>query len=237
MKSPYHVPDSWQAVDRLAPVLDARWADFEATAFKAAPDLARYEAAAKRRDAVAVTPATAKVAELAVDDTLALALIRLVGTPVKDAKATLERAGLPIGKRIDEQANPAAGISYMGANVKQGGKPVLTVTDVGFHAAKQKSYIRGLGKEVEFRGYAGTIALGVAIGAARADVAKAFGKPNGTSDDYDYWYPSPAHRISAQFGKKSGKLVMIKFMMVEDWQGKPKPPFGPVGIFEAGKKR
>jgi len=230
VKNPFNVPDSWSSVDRIAPILDARWADYQATAMKAAPKLALYEKAAKLRDAVRVTAASVAVAKVETDDALAKTLIGLIGAPVKEAKATLEKAGLPIGKRIDEQANPAAGIAYMGSNLKLAGKTTLCVTAVDFYAAKEKAYIRGLGKEVEFDGYRGSLVLGVKIGDDRKAVAKAFGAPSGTREESDYWYPDKRHRISATFSKR-GKLDYIHFSLVEDWEDAPKPPFGPKGIF------
>src|SRR5262249_19237213 len=78
VESPFHIPDSWAAVDRLAPVLDARLADYQATGFAKAPDLALYKKAAKSRDAVAVTPdRAAAAAPLTADAKLADELVAL----------------------------------------------------------------------------------------------------------------------------------------------------------------
>lgn len=46
-----YVPDNWDAWDRLAPILYARWANFQAARFKSEPALAGYEAAAQLREA------------------------------------------------------------------------------------------------------------------------------------------------------------------------------------------
>ncbi len=232
VKNPFYVPDDWAAVARMGAILDARWADFQATQFKAPPDLAIYKTAVKARDGVTITPATAATAKLATTDDLAKQLIALIGKPIKEAKPVLESAGLPIGKTIDEQANPAAGISYMGSKLEIAGKRVLCVTAVDFYAANQTSYIRGLGKEVEFGAFTNEIVLGVKIGDARADVAKKLGKPKGTSDERDYWYPDKEHMISAAFGKRSKKLVSIHFGFQPDWsETKVTAPFGPKGVF------
>jgi len=232
VKNPFNVPDDWAAVERMGAILDARWADFEVTKFKAAPDLARYKQAAKARDAVTITAASAAVAKTATTDDLARQLIAQIGKPIKEAKPVLEAAGLPIGKTINEQANPAAGIGYMGSKMKIAGKQVLCVTAVDFYAAKQKSYIRGLGKEVEFGAFTNEIVLGVKLGDARAAVTKKLGKPKQVYETNDYWYPDTEHMISAEFGKKSQKLVVIHFGYQPEYsEEKPKPPFGPKGVF------
>jgi hypothetical protein len=230
LANPFYVPDDWTAVDRIAPVLDARWADYQATAMTSAPDLAVYQAAAARRDAVAIKPAVAAVAAVAIDAAFAEDLIAQLGTSVKDAKAALVRAQLPIGKRIDAQANPAAGVSYMGSNLSVGGKAVLSVTDVTFYADGENAYIRGLGKEVQFRGYPGPIVLGVTVISTRAEVATAFGPPHSTHDDRDFWYPDAGHRIAVTFAP-DGALRSISFSLVRPDQTPPSPPFGPAGVF------
>jgi hypothetical protein len=233
VKSPYHVPDSWDAVERIAPILDARWADFEATSFATAPDLKLYEKAAKLRDARKVEPATSTVAvKGSVDDALATDLVQLIGRPLSDkaVQAVLARTGLPIGKKTDEQANPALGVSYLAAKVDVAGKRVLGFASVRFHAAKQTSHIRGLGKEVEFAGYPGPLPLGVRLGAARAAVRAAFGDPKFTVDDTDYWCPRVDRAITATFGK-NGTLVRVTFLDPDSWSKPPEPPFGPAGIF------
>jgi hypothetical protein len=234
LDSPFHVPDSWAAVDRIAPVLDARWADYQATELERAPELAIYETAAKLRDAVAIVPARAEVTvepAATADATLALDLVRLIDKPLaeKAVQAVLGRAKLPIGKKIDEQANPALGVSYLGSKLSIGGKRVMSVQDVTFYATKQKSYIRGIGAEVEFRGWPGPLPGGIEIGAARADVAKAFGAPKQTSKDMDYWFPAVDRRISAKFNR-ADKLVSINFGKPADWLDAPQPPYSPAGI-------
>ncbi|HEY3802214.1 MAG TPA: hypothetical protein VGL61_06380 [Kofleriaceae bacterium] len=239
LASPFYVPDSWAAVDRIAPVLDARWADFQATALERAPDLAIYETAAKLRDGVAIEPARGAVAavtadaiaDATADDALALDLVRLVDKPLADkaVQAVLARAKLPVGKKIDEQANPALGVSYLGVKLSIGGKRVMGVKHVTFYAPKQKSYIRGLGCEVEFRGFPGTLPGAIEMGAARAAVAKAFGPPKQATKDEDYWFPAADRRITATYNR-AGKLVQINFGKPAEWGEPPKPPYSPTGI-------
>jgi hypothetical protein len=212
LESSAHVPDSWDAVDRIAPVIDARFADFAETGFQKAPkNLKAYEKAAKLRDAVKVTPEKKALAKTVIDDALAEELVALIGKSLKDkaVKEILTRAGLPIGKKIDEQANPAAGIAYMGTNFDIDGKKALGVDYVAFYGAKQTKYVRGIGAEVEFQAYEGALPKGLKIGQRRAAVAKQLGKPSKSGDDHDTWEPSPTRRINARFA--DDKLVMLRF--------------------------
>lgn len=207
--NPFHVPDGWDAFDRIAPVLDARWADFQATKFAKPPDLALYENAAKLRDKRSVTPARAELAKATVDDKLADDLVALIGRSLKDAqvKAVLGRAAMPVGKKIDQQANPALGVAYMGTKFEIDGKHQLGVDAIYFFAAKQKSYIRGIGAEVEFRGYPGPLPFSLVLGDSRTAVAKKLGKPTKTYEDNDYWQPSPNRRVTGRFTRD--KLVEL----------------------------
>ena len=215
--NPFHVPDSWDAVARIAPVLDARLADFQATGFTKVPDIAVYERAVKLRDARKVTAARAALAPATVDAKLAEDLVGLIGKPLtdKEVKAVLARAGMPVGKRIDQQANPALGVAYMGTKIDIGGKRQLGVDAVWFFAQGQKSYIRGIGAEVEFVGYPGPLPRGLELGESRASVAKKLGKPKSTYDDHDYWQPSKDRRLSCEFA--GGKLVEVYFGTPKDY--------------------
>ncbi len=206
---PFHVPDGWEALERITPVIDARLADFEATGFLEPPELALYEKAAKLRDAVSVEPARRELAAAVADAKLADDLVALIGKSLKDpgVKAVLQRAGLPVGKRIDEQANPALGVSYMGTKIDVGGIKQLGVDGVTFYADKQKSYIRGIGAEVQFVGYPGPLPRGLVFGESRAAVAKKLGKPKSSYEDNDYWQPAKNRRWTCEFEK--GKLVQI----------------------------
>lgn len=228
LKNPYYVPGTWDAVDRIAPVLNARWADYQKTKFKKPPDLKLYEAAAKKRDAVKLAPEKKGAAAATGGFTETAALLACIGKPLADktTKDTILRAGMPVGKKIDQQANPAAGVSYMGDKDK--GK--MRCSDVYFFAAKQKSYIRGMGKEVIFDGYQGELPLGVKLGDKRAAVHKAYGKPAFTNDRTDGWFPREDRRIAATFSKND-TLVSITFGLPADWADPPQPPFGPKGIF------
>jgi hypothetical protein len=212
VKSPFHVPDSWDAVERIAPVLDARFADYQATRFLDAPDLKLYERAAKQRDVRRVTPDRGQVAPAgAADATLADDLVGLIGKSLKDKHVVevLTRAGLPIGKRIDEQANPALGVAYMGTKLDAGGKKVLGVDAVTFFAAKQKSYIRGIGAEVQFLGYPGPLPRGLVFGESRRQVRKRLGKPKDSYEGTDYYDVGKRLRMNTEF--KRDKLVEVYF--------------------------
>ncbi|HEY1548160.1 MAG TPA: hypothetical protein VGG28_10070 [Kofleriaceae bacterium] len=205
LDNPHYVPDSWDAVDRIAPIWAARWADFSATEFERAPDLALYEQAAKLRDARSVVADRASVqVKGSADDKLTADMLGLVGKPLTDkaVKAVLARAGLPIGKKIDEQANPALGISYMGAKISG----VLAVRSVAFHANKHRSYIRGIGGEVEFVGYPAALPFGVEFGASQ-DVVAGKLDVNVERDADSIRWRDGKRRIYCRFAR--GKLVEI----------------------------
>ncbi|MBA3540764.1 MAG: hypothetical protein H0T79_14225 [Deltaproteobacteria bacterium] len=215
--NPFLVPDSWDAVERITPILDARWFDYQKTKFEASPDLSLYETAAKLRDAKKLSVKRAKVVADTVDHALTEELIALVDRPLSDkaVQAVLSRAGLPIGKKIDEQANPRLGVSYMGAKFAIAGKRVMGVDSVCFYANKQKSYIRGLKAEVQFVGYPGVLPNGLAFGALRAAVVKKLGTPKESGTASDVWYPSKHRRVSCLYAR--GKLVSIEFGKPRDW--------------------
>ncbi len=208
--SPYHVPDSWAAVDRIAPVLDARFADFSATSFRSAPDLRLYERAAKERDTHPVDTARVAIVKPTVDAALAADLVSLIDRPLTDkhVKAVLARAGLPVGKRIDEQANPALGVSYLGAKFDISGKRQLGVEEVSFYAAKQRHFIRGLGRKVEFLEYPSPLPYGLSFDATRAKVRALLGEPRDRGETTDWWAPSNTRVIRCEFA--DGRLVWLR---------------------------
>ncbi len=211
LKSPYLVPDSWQALARLAPVLDARWADYRKTKFKKAPDLALYENAATLRDAQKLAVSTARVVTAQVDPGLGDALIASVGQRIKAVKTTLEAAGLPLGKKVDEQGNAALGVSYMGVKTKG----QMTVDSVTFYANKYTRHIRGAGAELQFKAWPGALPKvfkGIALGDSRDAVRAALGKPTQSPGDFDWFTVRPNRRITACFGR--GKLVLVELGLV-----------------------
>jgi hypothetical protein len=217
LDSSFHVPDSWEAVDRITPVLDARWADFQATSFKTEPDTKLYAKAVKARDAKQVTPDRASGGVTTADAALAEDLVALIGKPLKDktVKAVLTRAGMPVGKTIDQQANPALGVAYMGTKFEIEGKRQLGVDAVYFYAAGQEAYIRGIGAKVKFSGYPGPLPSGLMLGDSRAAVAKKLGKPTKTYENHDYWQPSKERRMSLEFD--GGKLVQLYIGQPKDY--------------------
>jgi hypothetical protein len=231
LKNPSYVPDTWEAVDRIAPILDARRTDYAKTKFKGAPDKQALAAAIKLRDAVKVSPAKATLADTPIDDHFASELLGMIDILLSDKKlrTLLDRAKLPVGKTIDTQANPTLGISYLGAR-PEGTKPsALRIEAVTFFAAKQREYVRGLGKEVEFRGFPSLLPLGLVMGATRDEVIEAFGKPRGGDANGAFWYPAKNRQISASF--KNGKLVRINFGKPADWEPAPKGPYGPKHVY------
>jgi hypothetical protein len=134
-------------------------------------------------------------------------LLACIGKSLKDkqVREVLTRAGMPIGKVIDQQANPALGVSYMGSKIKIGSKSELAVTGLWFYAAGQESYIRGIGAKIKFKGYPNPLPKGVAIGDARKVVAKKLGKPKKTYEDHDYWAWGKGLKLTCSF--KRDKLV------------------------------
>lgn len=221
VKSPYYVPDDWSAVDRISPILDARFADFQATAFRKPPNLRLYEKAANLREARAIQPVRAKPAKQTADESLATDLVGLIDQPLanKQVRAVLTRAGLPIGKRIDEQANPAFGISYLGAKFSIKRKQQLGVEEVCFYAAKQTSFIRGIGRKVEFGEYRGTLPLGLSFKATRAAVRKILGPPEQIAESRDWWSLSKNRIVKCDFVR--GKLAQVSI-------GRPDETFTPM---------
>lgn len=189
LDSPFFVPDDWSAVDAFGAVLDARWADYEETKFERPGTRAHYEKAAARRDAVTLVPSRRAIEAATVDSRLAADLISCIDKPLTDkqVKAVLTRATLPIGKRIDEQANPALGVAYLGSKFPIGGKQTLGVSEVSFWSAGVSRYVRGLGKEVTFAPFAGPIHQGVSLGMKRDAVRQCLGAPTKSTDDADVW--------------------------------------------------
>ncbi len=208
----YYVPDTWDAWDRLAPILDARWADFQATRFKSEPALAGYEAAAQLRDRVRLEDAKAQLAAVALDADLAEQMVALLGVPLKDKplQALFTRIALPIGKKIDEQANPAIGLSYMGSKTTVDGKSQLVVTSVDFFADGQRSYIRGLNVEVVFQAFAPALPAGLHWGDSKEICTQKLGKADYADDDLR-WVNGNSPCIRCRFHK--GKLVSASWYM------------------------
>lgn len=209
LASAYYVPDDWSAVDRLAPVLDARFDDFTATGFKTAPNLAGYRKAATARDKVSVTPW--KATRQAAGDLDAAPLVGLLGQSLTDkqVKATLTAAQLPIGKRSDQQANPALGLGYSAGKRDLGGKRVLVIESVSFYAKGVSHYVGGLGATVSFLAFTGELPRGLSFSQKRDAVHATLGTPDRPGDDFDHWNGPP--RIFCRY--KGQKLAEVSFML------------------------
>ncbi len=220
VKNPYLVPDSWAAYDRLAPILDARYADYQATKFVKPPPKGLYEKAVKARDAVKVEAQKVQARKFEVDAGFTEQLIAMVGRPLADkgVKDTLTVAGLPIGKRTDEQALPSLGVSYMGSKFE---KKQLEVDDVCFYAKGVSSFIRGIGSKVVFAQYPGPLPNGITWSDDRATVKKKVGgKPSRDTegDEYLEW-EDPKTRRYRQFKFERKKLRWIRYSMPRDFEG------------------
>lgn len=185
VKNPFLVPDSWEAFDRFAAILDARWEDFQKTKFEAAPPKGLYEKAVKARDAVKVTAIKQAKTTFTVDAGFTDQLVSLVGKSLGDkaVKDVLAVAGLPIGKKIDEQALPALGVSYMGAKIAK----ELSVTSLTFYRKNIKTNIRGLGGEVAFAQYPGPLPKAIAWTDDAKSLRDKLGEPGGETGSYLRW--------------------------------------------------
>ena len=220
VKNPYLVPDSWAAYDRLAPILDARYADYRATKFVKPPPKGLYEKAVKARDAVKIEAMKVQAQKIEVDAGFTEQLLSIVGRPLgdKDVKDILTVAGLPIGKRTDEQALPSLGVSYMGSKFE---KKQLEVDDVCFYAKGVSSFIRGIGSKVVFAAYPGPLPNGITWGDDRATVKKKVGgKPSRDSagDEYLEWEEKKTKRYW-QYKFERKKLAWIRYSMPRDFEG------------------
>jgi hypothetical protein len=205
VKNPYYVPDSWDAVDRIAPILDARWADYQTTKFKKPADVKLYAKAAKLRDAKKIVPTRGATPLHEGDAKLGEDLAALVDKRLDDklVLAVFDRAGLPIGKKIDRQANPALGVSYMGVKAK--GK--MVVDSVEFWAKGQTCHVRSMGTDVQFLGFPSPLPYKLAFGMAPAAVAKLLGKPSMSYGGVDRFPIAKKLLVSCAF--KRNKLVAV----------------------------
>jgi hypothetical protein len=220
VKNPYLVPDAWAAYDRLAPILDARYADYQATKFLKPPPKGLYEKAVKARDAVKVEAHKVTPQKIEVDAGFTEQLLSIVGRPLadKEVKDILTVAGLPIGKRTDEQALPSLGVSYMGSKFE---KKQLEVDDVAFYAKGVEKFVRGIGSKVVFAQYPGPLPNGIVWGDDRATVKKKVGgKPSRDTegDEYLEW-EDPKTRRYRQFKFERKKLRWIRYSMPRDFEG------------------
>ena len=219
VKNPFLIPDSWEAFDRFAPILDARWADFQATKFAKPAPKGIYEKAVKARDKISKLAAIKQAkTTFSIDAAFTDQLLGLVGRSLKDkeVREVLTTAGLKIGKVIDEQALPALGVSYMGAKFDIGGKRELGVEEVRFYNKGAQSYIRGIGAKVTFAAYAGAMPKGLAWTDDRNAVKKKVGKPDIETDDGMLWkYPKQNRWLQLSF--KGKRLMEVRWMMPPEW--------------------
>lgn len=220
VKNPFLIPDSWEAFDRLAPILDARWADYQATKFAKPAPKGLYEKAVKARDKIAKLAAIKQAkTTFSIDAAFTDQLLGIVGRSLKDkeVREVLTVAGLPIGKVIDEQALPKLGVSYMGAKFEIGKKRELGVEDVRFYNKGVTSYIRGIGAEVTFAQYPGALPKGLTWTDDPATVKKKVGKPKSEDKDGMWWDFREKQNRCMAVRLKGKKLTEVAWMMPPEW--------------------
>jgi hypothetical protein len=220
VKNAHHVPDTWAAYERMAPILDTRYADYQLTKLVKPPPKGFYDKAIKARNAVKVDAPKVEEQKIVVDAGFTDLLLSIVGRPIGDqaVKDILTVAGLPIGKRTDEQALPALGVSYMGSKYE---RKQLEVDDVCFYAKGATSYIRGIGAKVEFAQYGGALPHGVVWKDDRATVRKKIskvrGKPSRDDDEYLEWEDKQRRYLQLCFSGK--KLLWVRWSMPRAFEG------------------
>jgi hypothetical protein len=195
IRNPYLVPDTWEAFDRLAPILDARWADYQQTRFQAPAPKGLYEAANKKREAQTIKVDMTPTAKATVAGGTTEKLMAIVGrsTSEPEVKAVLTALGLPVGTTIDQQALPKLGVSYMAVRLPKSRMPAglpqkaVVIIDVRFNAKGNKEYVRGTGSDVIYAQYPGPLPQGLTFGDDRAAVQKRIGKPTRSSEEIDHW--------------------------------------------------
>ncbi|MDB4961006.1 MAG: hypothetical protein JWP01_1005 [Myxococcales bacterium] len=195
IKNPYLVPDSWEAFDRLAPILDARWADYQQTKFLTPAPKGLYEAANKKREAQTIKVDTTPTAKATVAGGTTEKLMAIVGrsTSEPEVKSVLTALGLPVGTTIDQQAVPKLGVSYMAVRLPKSRMPAglpqkaVVIIDVRFNAKGNKEYVRGAGSDVIYAQYPGPLPQGLTFGDDREAVHKRIGKPTRSSEEIDHW--------------------------------------------------
>ncbi|MBI5534655.1 MAG: hypothetical protein HY898_18155 [Deltaproteobacteria bacterium] len=182
------VPDTWDAWERFAPLLDARWADFQATRFRAPPPAELYVQARKAQEKV--MKATGKLTppppvRASAPSDLTDRLTALIGKPTTDAAvATLSRElGLRLPKKHEDVADPERGfwIDYH----KQSGTKKFVVRGITF-LPEGRHTVRFAG-ELRFAAYAGPLPCGVALDDTLGSLTAKLGKPADAEEDYAEW--------------------------------------------------
>lgn len=165
---------------------------------------------AVKSDVIEVNSKRAKAAPPDAAPALTEALMSIVGKPLTDkaVKAVLTAAGLPLTKREDAQAVAALGVSYTGQKIDVGGKQVLGVHNVEFHAKGDTRTLSGSGEKVKFAAYNGALPHGLAMGDSKGVVRKKVGKPTTAWEDGDEWVDATQRRrLLAEYAR--GKLIAL----------------------------
>lgn len=227
VKNPFLVPDSWEAFDRYAPLLDARWADFQATKYQTPPPEGLYEAAAAKRDAISVTVTTPTATAIQVppDTTDKLMAIVQRSTSEKDVKALLVSLGLPVGKTIDKQALAKLGVSYMATRPSDKSKmppglpqKAVLITEVSFYTTGVEEYVRGLGTKVQYLAYTGPLPKGLAFTDDRAAVHVKLGAPSTQNGAVEWWdYPELERRVLVRYDPSTSRVTEVMWGMPAKW--------------------
>jgi hypothetical protein len=227
VKNPFLVPDTWDAFDRYAPILDARWADYQATKFQTPEPTGLYEAAAKKRDAITIAVTTPAAASVSVPADTTDKLMAIVGRSPseKDVKALLVSLGLPVGKTIDKQALAKLGVSYMATRPQDKSKmppglpqKAVVITEVTFYTDGIEEYVRGLGTKVQYLAYTGALPKQLAFTDDRAAVHAKLGAPSTANDTVEWWdYPELERRVLVRYADGGARVAEVLWGMPAKW--------------------
>lgn len=91
----------------------------------------------------------------------------------------------------------------MGCKIPIGKKRELGVECVEFHAKNDKTYIRGIGAEVQFAQYAGVLPRGITWTDDLAKLKNKLGKLDDDDDDFlDWVFPKEQRRLYVRLTRK-----------------------------------
>ncbi|PKN45794.1 MAG: hypothetical protein CVU63_08405 [Deltaproteobacteria bacterium HGW-Deltaproteobacteria-20] len=206
------VPDTWPAWERLAPLLDARWADYQATKYRVAPAATLYAEARAAQDKAKKTtgklkPPPPEAADAAED--LTDRLQALIGKPSTDAAvvALSRELGLRLPKKHEDVPDTTRGfwIDYEKAT----GKKTFTVRGITF-LPQGRHQVRFDG-DLRFAGYTGQLPCGIAFQDPRRSLTAKLGKPTDSDEDSIEWlFRKEKRRLIVWFEK--GKIQSVSWL-------------------------
>jgi len=206
------IPDTWATFDRLAPCLDARWADYQLTHFRSPPppklyaDAKAKQLAAKKKAGKVVVPAPESAAA---PSALTERLLGLIGKPSTDPAvvALSNELGLRLPKKHEDIPDPKRGfwIDYH----KEPGKKSFAVRGITF-LPEGRHNVRFEG-ELRFAPYAAGMPKGLSFADSRGALAKKLGKPADSDEDSMEWrLAKEKRRIIVWFeGKKIASICWL----------------------------